>query len=270
MNKRILIIFTLITFIFTLTSCGEKHSVSNTISSSSAYEEQVETDSRISCETDSSESETTPKFDCRQDTSAATQLAINKPKNEFTNSKAISHTPNPTVSSSQNSQNTASTQLPDTKKDPASSTTPTPSAPTPPARECINRPDLARQIFSEINKHRKENGLAQLTWVDQNAVYAYNQAWYNAINDVPRKSAHTCDQIGVTGTIYSESSIIPNAINGWKSSPGHNANMLDVLNDRGGAAAIEIKKYGYTTEFVIIVDFDTYDFTHPDRGIIIS
>ena len=266
MNKRIIIILALTAFIFTLTSCGEKHSVSNTISNSSTYEEQVETDSK----TNLSESEATTEFGSRQDISVATQSATDKTKNKSQNSKNISQLENPVSNSSQNNQDTTSTQSHNAKADPASSTAPMPSAPTPPERECINRPDLARQIFSEINKHRKENGLAELTWVDQNAVYAYNQAWYNAINDVPRKSVHTCDQIGVTGTVYSESSIIPNAINGWKSSPGHNANMLDVFNDRGGVAAIEIKTYGYTAEFVIIVDFDTYDFTHPDRGITIS
>jgi len=270
MNKRILIILILIIFIFTITSCGEKHSVYNMVSSSLTYAEQMETDSKITCETDSSESESLLKFDFRQDTIAVTSSATDKVKIESENSKTVLQNSNPTVSSSQNNQNITSTQSHNAKADPASSTAPMPSAPTPPERECINRPDLARQIFSEINKHRKENGLAELTWVDQNAVYAYNQAWYNAINDVPRKSVHTCDQIGVTGTVYSESSIIPNAINGWKSSPGHNANMLDVFNDRGGVAAIEIKTYGYTAEFVIIVDFDTYDFTHPDRGITIS
>ena len=140
MNKRILIILALTTFIFTLTSCNEKYSLSNTVLSTLTYEEQTETDSK---------------------------------------------TGNKTYSS-------------------------------PLARKCINRLDLARQIFSKINKHRKENGLHELTWVDQ---------------------------IGVTVTVYSESSIIPNAINGWKSSPGHNANILDLLNDRGGAAAIGIKTY---------------------------
>ena len=270
MNKRILIILALTTFIFTLTSCGEKHSVSNTVLSTSTYEEQVETDSKITCETDSSEPESLLKFDFRQDTIAVTSSATDKVKIESENSKTVLQNSNPTVSSSQNNQNITSTQSHNAKVDPASSTAPTPSTPAPPEWECINRPDLARQIFFEINKHRKENGLSELIWVDQNAVYAYNQAWYNAINDVPRKSVHTCYQIGVTGTVYSESLIIPNAINGWKSSPGHNANMFDVLKDRGGAAAIEIKKYGYTAEFVIIVDFDTYDYTHGDTGITIS
>ena len=265
MNKRILIIWVFVTFIFALTACDEKRSVSNTVSSSSTYEEQIKTDSKPADEAESS-----LKFDSRQDTSVVTSSATDKAENESTNRKTVLQTSTPTISSSQNNQNTTSTQSPDNKTNQVSSVEQTSSTPLPPERECINRPDLARQIFFEINKHRKENGLSELIWVDQNAVYAYNQAWYNAINDVPRKSVHTCDQIGVTGTVYSESSIIPNAINSWKSSPGHNANMLDVLNNRGGAAAIEIKKYGYTAEFVIIVDFDIYDFTHLDRGITIS
>ena len=134
-------------------------------------------------------------------------------------------------------------------------------------RECINRPELARQLFAEINNHRKANSVAELVWDEQNAVYAYNQAWYNAVNDVPNKANHSVDQIGVWGGVLDPGNIVPRAINAWKESPGHNRNMLDPEYDKAGIAVIEIRQPGLMTEYVAIADFDTVGWSHPDRGV---
>ena len=220
----------------------------------------------------SSTPDTTATSDPEATTESLTPDETTSPDVSGSNTSTPTKDNTPAGTTSQKPKDPPASSTPSQTKPPVTSTPPTTSTPpvtsTPaPARECVSRPDLAKQLFAEINKHRKANGVSELTWVDSNANFAYKQAWYNAYNDVPNKATHTVDQIGVWGGVLDANNIVTTAINAWKASAGHNRNMLDTIYNRAGVSVIEIKRNGYTVEFIAIVDFDYIDYTHEEMPI---
>jgi len=250
--------------LFLLSGCGrgktKTTSSDGTSTSGSGAYESSGTDTEYSSDTEASEPAGQIDTASYSDSITESQNAGRVGK-EVTSGKSLESTK--TVSSSpKNITSIGSTSSVSSSSAPSNSSTP-----SAPARECISRPDLATQLFNKINDYRVSKGAAKLTWTDRNATFAYNQAWANAYNDIPRKSIHSVDQIGSWGVVFNESEIVVDALDGWKASAGHNANMLDTVFNRAGVSIIEIRKHGQISEFVAIVDFDYVDMTHPDRGV---
>ena len=273
MSKKLLTIVIILCLIVSLVSC--KTATGSLTDASSGPSEETTATETIGTNSNTEETSMDGSVTDSNETQSASSNEGNASTSNPSGGNASGSNSNPSSSNKDTSSTTSTPSNSSTPSQPTTSTPPsggtssttTPSAPTAPARECINRPDLAQQLFAEINKHRKANGVPELRRVAQNDTYAYNQAWYNAKNDVPAKQRHTVDQIGVTGNVYGVGEIVPDAINAWKNSPGHNFNMLDAEYDKAGVSVIEIKKNGLTVEFVAIVDFDTIDWAHPDRGV---
>jgi len=125
-------------------------------------------------------------------------------------------------------------------------------------RKCTFDKKLSDEVFRLINNFRVENGLAELKYNEACAGYAYWQAEYNAVEDVPHKSHHMDEQNGAAGTLYSnpDTRKIPAmVVDGWKNSPGHRDAMLFDRTD-GACAVFIISVNGVPEEYVCIFDFD--------------
>jgi len=149
-------------------------------------------------------------------------------------------------------------------------------------RACVYDKALSDQVFTLANSFRAENGVPELKYNELFAGYAYRQAEYNAVHDVPDKANHSGYQIGCWGGLYSNNDPgrIPKlAVDSWKNSPAHRANLLSDYGDPsmekdtdGGCAVFLIKVNGVVEEYVCILDFDYVNiengaYPHEDPGI---
>nr|WP_278679972.1 CAP domain-containing protein [Clostridium paraputrificum] len=119
--------------------------------------------------------------------------------------------------------------------------------PEPPKRTWTYMADMSRETFNLMNKFRKDNGVAELKWSDSEHSRAKKQAEYNAKTNTGN---HDYMQISIAGNRYNSAS---GFINGWASSPGHKANMLDDTNTEGAVAVYKDNEGRY---FVVASFYD--------------
>ncbi|MDR1891684.1 MAG: CAP domain-containing protein [Oscillospiraceae bacterium] len=178
------------------------------------------------------------------------------------NSKGNSATGSVSLASSMNS----GTSVASSSK--AASSAASSSLPPAQPRQCVERQDLALELFDRINKYREDSGVGKLTWREQNADIATRQAKYNAENDVPDKAVHGLGQIGTAGPASNSADIPLSALEHWQTSlDGHDETLKKAVYYYGGVSVFEIKKNGVTREFVAILCFDRENFTLPDPGV---
>lgn len=124
----------------------------------------------------------------------------------------------------------------------------------------INDSD-SRQIFHEVNAHRKANGVPQLQWDET----LYQAAKVRA-EELIEKIDHTrpngtlyftaIDEAGVVHVYSGENiaawqSTVNEAMNSWKNSPGHNGNMLNPSYTHMASAKMESSDGNYWVQLFI-------------------
>ena len=117
--------------------------------------------------------------------------------------------------------------------------------PEPPKRTWTYMADMSRETFNLMNKFRQDNGIAPLKWSDSEHARAKKQAEYNIKN---MDTGHDFGQISIGGTRFKTPQ---GFINGWASSPGHKASMLDGSYIEG-AVAVYRDSNG---EFAVVASF---------------
>lgn len=123
---------------------------------------------------------------------------------------------------------------------------------------CVLKYDAvkSRKVFDLINEYRVSKGKAAMEWDNNYCLKVakinagYNAFHYSYGSDDSVLALHTGTSIGVGGIGIIEAD---QALEAWKSSPGHNANMLWDSNISGAVAAFTYNdKYGHQWTSIIL------------------